>query len=308
MPNLAELIGSYGLSFVFLNVLIEQAGVPLPAYPTLIVAGALLLHADYTATQLLATAVAASLVADLAWFYAGAKYGRSVLRLMCRISLSPDACIGQTEAIYTRWGAPSLLVAKFVPGFAAVATALAGSIGERLAVFAFFDALGALLWAAIPVAAGSIFADAISDVIDVLASFGKIGLLAIVAGFAVVILRKWWQRQQFLQQLRIDRVTVDQLRAMLDAGLGPHLLDVRSVLSQQREGRIPGATSVSRSNLSETAASMALNREVIVYCDCPNEAAAAHIAKQLLSLGFARVRPLLGGMDAWISAGYAVEH
>jgi membrane protein DedA with SNARE-associated domain/rhodanese-related sulfurtransferase len=307
MQHLIELIESYGLSFVFLNVLIEQAGVPLPAYPTLIVAGALLARADYSSMQLLTAAVLASLVADLTWFHAGARYGRPVLRTLCRISLSPDTCVAQTEAIYSRWGAPSLLVAKFIPGFAAVATALAGSIGTRWPVFVLFDALGALLWAGVAVAVGSIFADAIADILDVLESLGEAGLLTIAGGFALVILSKWWQRQRFYRQLRIDRITVDELRAMLDAGLGPSLLDVRSALSQQRDGRIPGATALSGENLHQAALTMAPEREIIVYCDCPNEASAALIAKQLMKLGFTRVRPLQGGLAAWIEAGYSVE-
>jgi rhodanese-related sulfurtransferase len=46
---------------------------------------------------------------------------------------------------------------------------------------------------------------------------------------------------------------------------------------------------------------------VIVYCACPNEASAARVAKLLKQRGYTRVRPLLGGMDAWVGAGYAIE-
>jgi membrane protein DedA with SNARE-associated domain/rhodanese-related sulfurtransferase len=308
MRHLIELIEQYGLSFVFLNVLVEQAGVPLPAYPTLIVAGALLAQADYSLLQVLAAAVAASLAADLAWFAGGARFGRPVLRTLCRISLSPDSCVRQTESIYTRWGAPSLLVAKFVPGFSAVATALAGSVGTRWPVFTLFDSLGALLWAGVAVALGSIFASAVRDILDVLEALGKAGLLVIAGGFGLVILLKWWQRQRFYRQLRMDRITVDELRAMLDEGRAPSVLDVRSASSQLRDGRIPGATSVDSHNLHHAISSLTPAGEVVVYCACPNEASAALIAKQLMKLGFSRVRPLQGGIDAWIAAGYVVDH
>jgi rhodanese-related sulfurtransferase len=49
------------------------------------------------------------------------------------------------------------------------------------------------------------------------------------------------------------------------------------------------------------------DREVIFYCTCPDEAGAAQVARKLLDLGYTRVRPLLGGMDAWIAAGYQVD-
>ena len=41
MDHLIALLQQYGLGFVFVNVLALQAGLPVPAYPTLIVAGAL---------------------------------------------------------------------------------------------------------------------------------------------------------------------------------------------------------------------------------------------------------------------------
>jgi membrane protein DedA with SNARE-associated domain/rhodanese-related sulfurtransferase len=307
MRHLIELIEQYGVSFVFLNVLIGQSGLPVPAVPTLIVAGALLAHANYSLLQVLAAAVTASLLADLAWFFAGARFGRPVLRTLCRISLSADSCVRQTESIYARWGPQSLLVAKFVPGFSAVATAMAGLIGTRWRVFTLFDSLGALLWAGAAVALGAIFSGAVRDILDVLETLGKAGLFVIVGGFAIAALLKLRQRQLFYRQLQLDRITVDELHSMLDEGRAPNVLDVRSAVSQQRDGRIPGATAVDGHNLHQSISALEPAGEVVVYCACPNEASAASIAKQLIQLGFSRVRPLQGGIDAWIAAGYVVD-
>jgi len=307
MQQLISLLEQYGLTFVFLHVLAEQAGVPLPAYPTLIVAGALIAHANYGVSELLLAAVAASLIADLAWYFAGARLGRPVLRTLCRISLSPDSCVRQTESIYFRWGAPSLLVAKFIPGFAAVATALAGSIRTRLWVFLLFDGLGALLWAGLAVGLGLAFQDAVNDVIEVLEQLGKWGLLAIVAAFALVVALKWWQRQRFYRQLRMARISVGELRNLLDRGELPVILDVRSPLLQQQDGRIPGAIAVDAQGFTDAPQELSADGEVIVYCACPNEASAALIARRLMQQGYSRVRPLQGGIDAWIAAGYAIE-
>ena len=307
MRHLIELIEQYGVSFVFLNVLIGQSGLPVPAVPTLIVAGALLAHANYSLLQVLAAAVTASLLADLGWFFAGARFGRPVLRTLCRISLSADSCVRQTESIYSRWGPASLLVAKFIPGFSAVATAMAGLIGTRWRVFTLFDSLGALLWAGAAVALGAIFSDAVRDILDVLETLGKAGLLVIAGGFATAILLKLRHRRRFYRQLRMDRITVDELRTLLDEGRAPSVLDVRAISSQQRDGRIPGATAVDSRNLHQAILAIEPAGEVVVYCACPNEASAALIAKQLIQLGFSRVRPLQGGIDAWIAAGYVVD-
>ena len=307
MQQLISLLEQYGLTFVFLHVLAEQAGFPLPAYPTLIVAAALIAHANYGVPELLLAAVAASLIADVAWYYAGSRLGRPVLRTLCRISLSPDSCVRQTESIYFRWGAPSLLVAKFIPGFAAVATALAGSIGTRLWVFLLFDGLGALLWAALAVGLGLAFQNAVNDVIEVLEQLGKWGLLAIIAAFALIVALKWWQRQRFYRQLRMARISVGELRELLDRGESPVILDVRSPLVQGQDGRIPGAISIDAQRFADTPPELSADGEVIVYCACPNEASAALLAKRLMQQGYSRVRPLQGGMDAWIAAGYAIE-
>src|SRR5512146_1717772 len=128
MSHLIELVQHYGLAFVFVNVLLLQAGLPVPAYPTLIVTGALAARSPYTLAGLLGTAVAASAIGNLAWYIAGRRLGGRVLKTLCRVSLSPDSCVRQTESIFERWGMPSLLGAKFIPGFSTIAPPMAGAV------------------------------------------------------------------------------------------------------------------------------------------------------------------------------------
>lgn len=307
MSHLIELVEHYGLALVFINVLALQAGLPTPAYPTLIVTGALASRGGHSLPALLATAVAASLIADLAWYAAGRRIGGSVLRTLCRISLSQDSCVRQTESIFTRWGASSLMVAKFVPGFASVATAMAGVVRIPVWRFVLADAIGAALWAGVAIALGYVFRDAIDQVLSALEAMGRAGLGIIVALFVLHVLRKWWERRRFLKQLAMDRVSVDQLRALIDEGRMGTVIDVRSPTSQALTGRIPGAITVDADNLQFALGAIAPEREVVVYCACPNEATAAKVAKALIRHGFERVRPLRGGIDAWIEAGFDVE-
>jgi membrane protein DedA with SNARE-associated domain/rhodanese-related sulfurtransferase len=310
MQVLLSLIEQYGLWLVFANVLALQLGLPLPAYPTLIVVGAISARGDFSLAQVIAVAVAASLLADLAWFFAGRRFGRRVLRLMCRLSLSPDSCVRQTESIYERWGAPSLMVAKFVPGFAAVATGMAGSMRTPLPRFVLFDGLGALLWSGAAATLGWLFRDAVGEMIAVLEQAGRWGLLALTLALALYLAAKALQRQRLIQALRMARVGVDELEAMLQRGERPLVVDVRSPASQQ-EGRIPGAVWIDQRSVEASLRASGLDDaaadEVIVYCACPNEASAALVAKQLMRAGFKRVRPLAGGIEAWVARGYAVE-
>jgi len=306
--NLLDLLQYYGLAFVFINVLALQAGLPVPAYPTLIVTGALAARGGYSLPALLGTAVAASLIADLSWYSLGRRVGGPVLRTLCRISLSPDSCVRQTEAIFTRWGAQSLMVAKFIPGFASVATAMAGVLRVPLWRFIPSDAIGAALWSGVAIALGYIFRNAIDDVLTVLQELGKIGLVLIVLAFFAYVFWKWLQRKRFIRQLIMDRISVDEVRRLMDEGRLGMVIDVRSPMSQQVTGRIPGAVTVDPQNLKFDLIAVEPQSEVVVYCACPNEATAAKVAKALIQHGFKRVRPLHGGIDAWIEAGHAVEH
>ena len=305
--SLLDLLQHYGLAFVFINVLALQAGLPVPAYPTLIVTGALAARGGYSLPALLGTAVAASLIADLSWYSLGRRVGGPVLRTLCRISLSPDSCVRQTEAIFTRWGAQSLMVAKFIPGFASVATAMAGVLRVPLWRFVPADAIGAALWSGVAIALGYIFRNAIDDVLAVLQELGKIGLVLIVLAFVAYVFWKWLQRRRFIRQLVMDRISVDEVRRLMDEGRMGMVIDVRSPMSQQVTGRIPGAVTVDPQNLKYDLIAVEPQSEVVVYCACPNEATAATVAKALIQHGFKRVRPLHGGIDAWIEAGHEVE-
>jgi len=306
MTYLYHLIEQYGLIIVFVNVLAEQLGAPIPAYPTLVITGALAYRGQYPVALLLLVAVFAALIADYLWYLAGRRYGRRIMSTLCRISLSPDSCVRQTESIYSRWGARSLLVAKFIPGFASIASALAGTVGTSRGKFLLYDGVGAALWSGLAIFLGALFNTAIDDVLSVLAELGQYGMMLVLVGFAVFVASKWWQRRRFRKSLEMARISVGELDQLLKEGERPTIVDVRSPASQQA-GRIPGALTISSHEIQTFAFDAPIEGEVIVYCACPNEASAALVAKQLMQRGYKRVRPLTGGIDAWVAAGYSVE-
>ena len=307
MNQLIMLLQHYGLGLVFVNVLALQAGVPVPAYPTLIVAGAYAAMGGNPLWKLVAVGVFAAVVADTLWYLAGKRFGLRILKTLCRLSLSQDGCVRQTESIFQRFGPVSMVFAKFVPGFASVATALAGAIGLRYWLFVLFDAIGAALWVGVGVGLGYVFRHAIDDAMNTLKALGHYGVLLILAGFAIWILVRWYRRYLFARQLRMDRVSVDELRELMAKNAVQAIVDVRSPLSQAATGRIPGARTVDVNKIVESFDGVSVDGEVIVYCACPNEATAVKVAQKLRRIGFKRIRPLLGGIDAWIDAGLQVE-
>jgi membrane protein DedA with SNARE-associated domain/rhodanese-related sulfurtransferase len=301
MQMLLDLIANYGLLVVLVAVFLDQGGLPVPAYPPLIVTAALAVDQGDSLLPILFVAAVAAVLADSLWFAGGRRFGVRLLRLMCRLSLSPDSCVLMTRGIYSRWGAPSLIGAKFVPGFAAVATTLAGETRTPFWRFLVFDGLGALLWAGVAVGIGAVFHQAVNEVLARLEQFGHYGLPIVLGAIALFVAYKWWQRRRFLREIRMARITVSELYDMISAGDGPLILDVRPA-AQRAEGWIPGARFVA----SLADAQLEPHAEVIVYCDCPNEASAAVLARELKRRGFGRVRPLAGGFVAWRDSGYDV--
>src|SRR5436305_2890958 len=195
LHHLIDLILRYGVPLVFLNVFLEQIGAPIPAVPTLIIAGALARNGQMSSTYVMASAVTASLIADWIWFLLGRRYGYRILRTLCRISLSPDSCVRDTEARFERWGMKSLLFAKFVPGFSTVAPPLAGASRKRSTLaFLIYDGIGALLWAGAAVGTGRLFHRQIANVIGKLENLGWWAIAVVGFLLALFVLGRWWQR------------------------------------------------------------------------------------------------------------------
>lgn len=267
MQQLALYVAKYGLPLIFANVLLEQLGLPIPAFPTLIVAGALSVEKDLKASHVLLVAVLASLISDGIWFATGRRYGFRVLKTLCRVSLSPDSCVRQTTAVFEKWGMPSLLVAKFIPGFSTVAPPLAGAIQARPLLFFLYDAGGALLWAGAAVAGGMAFHKAIDRGLQFLASIGSGALVILGAALLLLIAFKWWQRRRFYKLLRMARISVEELHRLMDEGHDPLIVDVRTKAAHLgNPRRIPGARTLGFVEIEEKLAELPRDREIILYC------------------------------------------
>lgn len=298
MAQLSHLIQTYGVLIVFGTVLLEQIGLPIPAFPILIIAGAMAVDGGLSWPLTLAASVAGCLISDYFWFRAGRHYGKRILRLLYKISLSPDSCVSQTEDNFSRWGAKSLVVAKFIPGFNTIAPPLAGAMGTTTVRFVWLSVAGGLLWSGVGMGLGAWFHDSVDDVIDWFETLGSTALMVVGALLALFVLLKYMERKRNLGAAKLPRISVDEVGALLEAGHDPLIVDARSVTARQLEQGIPGAV-VYGDTREPLLATLDRERHIVVYCSCPNDVTAAQVAKEFLDNGFHRARPLHGGLDAW---------
>lgn len=308
MRFFASMSSHLGLALIVGNVLLDQIGLPVPAIPTLVVAGAVAATHPLWGGELLVGCVAACLAADAGWYFAGRLYGNRVMKLLCRISLTPDSCVSDTERRFERWGSTAIVTAKFIPGLAILAPPLAGALRMGALRFLALSALGASLWVGTYLAVGALLRPQIERLLPQLTALG--GRAVSVMGLLLLayIGFKWWERRRFYASLRMARIGVRELYDLMEARRSPLILDVRSPSARTLEPRrIPGALHVPVDQVGAHLMELPRDREIVVYCTCPNEASAARVAKLLMNHGFSRVRPLYGGLDAWVEAGYAVE-
>jgi rhodanese-related sulfurtransferase len=237
----------------------------------------------------------------------GQKYGMRVIRTLCRISLEPDSCVSQTQGQFDRWGVNSIVIAKFVPGWSTVAPPLAGAMRIGWPRFIGLSTLASILWVCAPLLAGMLFKTQIERLIIHLDRIGGVALAGIVALLGIYLAYKWWERTRFYKMLRMARISVDELHELIKSGASPVIVDVRSASARTLEPQwIPGSLHVSLQDVAEHVKALPRDRDIILYCTCPSEASAARVAKVLMNHGFKHVRPLYGGLEAWIAAGHAV--
>lgn len=308
MLGTTDFLIRHGLPLIFAVVFVEQMGLPLPALPWLLAAGALSAIGKFNWTSGFLVTVSACLTADAIWFYLGRYRGNQVLGLLCRISLEPDSCVRRAQNVFTKYGLPGVLVAKFIPGMSTVAPPVAGMSKIGAGKFLFVDGIGSALYGGCLLGIGYVFNRQIDQI---LAAFGRIGgsALSLLVVLAVLFIAyKFWQRQRLLHELRMARITASELREMLQAGQMPLIFDLRSNSALEEDPLvIQGAVHLGVEEIESRLDQFPKDRDIIVYCSCPNEVSSARLALRLKRKGFTRVRPLLGGIDAWRKEKYPLD-
>ena len=267
MHTLPNILIDHGYIILLVWVFLEQLGLPLPSSPLLLAAGALSGAGKLNIFYALLLSVTASVIADVIWYELGRRNGVKVVQWLCRISLEPDSCVRRTEGVFERQGAKSLLVAKFVPGLNVVATPLAGIFRMKFSKFLLFDSLGALLWAGTFLFGGFLFSDQLEAIGKAATTLGGWLVVFLLFALAAYIVFKYYARRRFLRELRIGRITVDELKEKIDAGEEVTIVDLRHSLDFEADPEtIPGALHLDSKELSDSKPPWPPEREVILYC------------------------------------------
>ncbi len=303
-----QFLADHGASVLFWVILVEQIGLPIPAIPFLVAAGALVGAGKMSVATALLVPVAAALLPDLAWYYLGRIKGGRVLGFLCRLSLEPDSCIRDTQNKFHRNGPRALLLAKFIPGLSTVAPPLAGIVGMSAATFVLFDIGGTLIWAVASVGVGALLSDQLEQLAGLFDQAGGVVLTIVLVGLAGFIGYKFYHRQKFLRHLKMAKISVEELKRRLDAGDEISVVDVRHPLSLELDPEtIPGAINFTLEEIEHRHQEIPRDRDIVLYCTCPNEISSARTALLLIKKGIHRVRPLEGGLDAWRERKFPVE-
>jgi len=293
---------------LFAAILLDELGLPMPAVPFLLAAGALVAKHELNPFVAIAAALIACFIADTTWFYLGRYGGNRVLRLLCRITLEPDSCVRRTRSIFERYGMKAVLVAKFMPGLSAVVPPMAGSSKVSFVRYFSFDVIGSSLYVGSYMVLGGLFSNQLETLLDALAGLGKSAFAIVGVLAAVYVALKYFQRQRLLRELRIARISVDELRKKQQAGERLAILDLRSRSELDKDpSMISGAFHMTLDEVENRHAEIPRDRDIVLYCSCPNEETSARVAWLLRRKGIERVRPLLGGIDAWRERNFPMD-
>lgn len=305
MPLALDFFVHYGYLILFVWVLMEQLGIPIPSMPLLLTAGTLTATHKLSLPLVLCSVVLGSLVSDTIWYLMGKRYGGAVVRLLCRLSMESSTCVRRTEDYFTKHGAAALLLAKFVPGLGTVAAPIAGQTGMAYSLFATYDIGGILLWSLSVTLAGRFFGDFLKVHPEALAWVGHFAVLLFVVAIIAFLAVRIGKQRRFLSKVRSSRLEPEELKKMIDSGQPVYIVDLRHPLDYLPDPRVlPGAVRLTPDKLVERKDEIPLDRDIVLYCTCPSEASSGKMAITLRKLGIYRVRPLHGGFEGWRDKGY----
>jgi membrane protein DedA with SNARE-associated domain/rhodanese-related sulfurtransferase len=310
MPIALAFFVHYAYLILFLWVLVEQIGIPIPSLPVLLTAGTLSATHRIHHLPALVAVLAACMLADSMWFVLGRRYGASVLKLICRLSFEASTCVSKTEGYFTRRGPATLLFSKFIPGLSTVAPPIAGQIGMSYARFFIWDLAGSFIWAETFLLTGRFFGDVAQKSAPFFHWLGRFAFVIFILMVLGIMAYRMFKQRKFLQQVRELRLEPQELKAMMDLAheMGnppPFIVDLRHPLDYKPDPRVlPGALRIGPNEIRQHSEIIPRDRDVVLYCTCPSEETSAKLALQLHKVGVYRVRPLRGGFDGWKEAGY----
>jgi membrane protein DedA with SNARE-associated domain len=261
------LIAAHGPLILFLIILADQSGLPVPMEPFLLGAGAMMATGKLAPVPALAALLSAAFLGNLIWYLLGRRFGSRLLGFACRVALEPDSCIRRTENLFTRQGVKSLLVSKFIPGLDVLGPPLAGAFKVPPLRFALFDVAGLAIWLGAYLGLGALAHRQLEAVGGWLGRLGAGAAWVIGGAVGLYLLVKYVQRVRVARKLRIARVSAEELKKLLDGVPPAFVIDLRHRLAaREKPIAIPGALLLSPDDVAARHAEIPRDRDVILYC------------------------------------------
>lgn len=269
MNSLFALIAHHGYLLIFLVVLAESIGLPMPAALALVAAGAAAASRVLSAPLVVVLALIGMLIGDTFLFVLGGYMGWALLGALCRVSINPESCIlSSAESFYKR-GKVTLLFAKFIPGVNTMAAPLAGSMKMRFRQFLRLDSAGALFYIVAYAGLGFLFRDFLARITrGFQAAQHVFGEVLLVAAIVYIAYRVWLYRKNKIYGV-VPRVQVEALaRELASEGDGKVLfVDVRSHgYYDPGAERIKGSVRLEPNNLVEELKNLPKDKDIYLYC------------------------------------------
>ena len=264
-PNVQAIV-QHGYLWLFVFAMLERIGLPLLVTPVMVAAGAVAGLGELNLAWIIVVATVAAELGDAVWYELGRSRGASVLRILCKISLEPDSCVRKSEDRFARHTSGALLSSKFLPGVGHLAAPIAGLSKMPRERFLLLNGAGSLLWAVIFALLGYIPTRKLP--IDVLVEEAAGWLLALLVLTLIGnVIYKFYQRQKFINSLRVVRLSPVELKATLDRGEQPFIVDLRHELEFLVDPRIvPTAVRIAPAELPARGAEIPRDRDIILYC------------------------------------------
>ena len=270
MNELLNLLSRYGYLLIFANLFLESVGLPIPAAPILVAAGAAAALGSLKILNVLMIALVACLLGDLLLFLAGRYTGWAILGFLCRLSINPETCILKSAEAFYKRGRLTLVFSKFLPGINTMAPPMAGSMNMRLAEFLGLDLLAASLYISLFAGLGFFFSHLVSAIADGIASLRHVFYWSLLLGlvvYSIYRLRNYWKGRLYRN---VARVSVQDLAMTLASSEGTAkavVADTRSHGYYDRGAmRIRGSVRLDPNGILEEMNQLPKDKQIYLYC------------------------------------------
>jgi membrane protein DedA with SNARE-associated domain len=181
--TLQPLIAEYGLIAVFMIVMLESAGIPLPGETALVLAAVYAgMTGDLEIAKVVAVAATAAIIGDNIGFMVGRQFGLPLVRRYGPMVGLSEQRLRFGQHMFERHGAKIVFFGRFVAVLRIFAAVLAGVNRYPWRSFLFFNAAGGIAWATLYGVGGYVFGDAMHRAAG---PIGMCGLVIAVVGLLI---------------------------------------------------------------------------------------------------------------------------